>query len=63
MNDLNIILTRFSLYNEKIMSVGWKLGRTKSADKVLEELMDNERLQTRSEIFFRLLVACDRFSI
>ncbi|BEA38047.1 hypothetical protein VEE31_45120 (plasmid) [Escherichia coli] len=52
MNDLNIILTRFSLYNEKIMSVGWKLGRTKSADKVLEELMDNERLQTRSEIFF-----------
>lgn len=52
MNDLNIILTRFSLYNEKIMSVGWKLGRAKSADKVLEELMDHQRLLIRSEIFF-----------
>jgi len=52
MNDLSVILTRFSLYNEKIMSVGWKLGRTKSAEKVLEELMDEERLKIRSEIFF-----------
>ena len=51
MNNLNIIYTRFSLFNKNILTA-WRLCRTDDIEVAKAALLEHERLETRCDIFF-----------
>jgi hypothetical protein len=52
LNKLFVIQTRYTLINNKIDKRNWRVGRGQDLDELFKALLDEDRLKTRSNIFF-----------
>jgi len=53
MLKLFVIQTRFTLINKSIDPTIWRIGREGDVSSTIKKLLDNERLKTRADIFFK----------
>lgn len=56
-NNLNVIYTRFSLFNKNILG-SWRLSRIEDVESARADLLDHGRLETRCNIFFNYTLPC-----
>jgi len=52
LKKLYVIQTRYTLINNNVNNKNWRAGRGRDPDELFKLLLDDDRLKTRSDIFF-----------